>query len=216
MQNEIDQAAKVIWGYMLLHQSLQKCDAVFLLGNRDDRTGEYAAKLFLEGYGRELIISGGGERLHWDDASTEAAHFALIAERMGVPRDQMLLEERATNTGENIAFVHALLQRLNKHPHSLLLVQKPYMERRTFATFVKQWPEEGVKIVVTSPVISYDEYFDRQNPKQDIIDVMVGDLQRISEYPKLGFQIEQEIPTEVWQAWEKLVELGYTKHLIKH
>lgn len=215
MQNEIDQAAKVIWDYMLLHQSLQKCDAVFLLGNRDDRTGEHAAKLFLDGYGRELIISGGGQRLHWDDALTEAGHFALIAERLGVPRDKMLLEERATNTGENIAFVYGLLQKSNKHPRSLLLVQKPYMERRTLATFMKQWPEEGVKIVVTSPDISYDEYFDQQNPKQDIIDIMVGDLQRIREYPRLGFQIEQDIPDDVWRAREYLVGQGYTRHLIK-
>jgi hypothetical protein len=45
---------------------------------------------------------------------------------------------------------------------------------------------------------------------------MVGDLQRIKFYPALGFQIEQEIPDEVWQAYEKLVELGYDQHLIKN
>ncbi len=43
---------------------------------------------------------------------------------------------------------------------------------------------------------------------------MVGDLQRIKEYPKLGFQIVQEIPDEVWNAYEKLVAAGYNKHLI--
>lgn len=44
---------------------------------------------------------------------------------------------------------------------------------------------------------------------------MVGDLQRIREYPKLGFQIEQNIPKSVWQAFEKMVGWGYSKHLIK-
>jgi hypothetical protein len=44
--------------------------------------------------------------------------------------------------------------------------------------------------------------------------VMVGDLQRIKEYPKLGFQIEQEIPKDVWEAWEELVKLGYIKYLL--
>jgi hypothetical protein len=42
---------------------------------------------------------------------------------------------------------------------------------------------------------------------------MVGDLQRIRIYPSRGFQIEQEIPDDVWQAFEKLVELGYDRHL---
>jgi hypothetical protein len=45
--------------------------------------------------------------------------------------------------------------------------------------------------------------------------LQVGDLQRIKEYPKLGFQIEQNIPDEVWDAWERLVALGYSKHLVK-
>lgn len=44
---------------------------------------------------------------------------------------------------------------------------------------------------------------------------MVGDLQRIKEYPAKGFQIEQEIPDEVWSAYETLVAAGYDKHLIK-
>jgi len=43
---------------------------------------------------------------------------------------------------------------------------------------------------------------------------MVGDLQRIAIYPKQGFQIAQEIPVDVWDAFEQLVALGYTKHLI--
>jgi len=44
---------------------------------------------------------------------------------------------------------------------------------------------------------------------------MVGDLQRIKEYPKLGFQIEQDIPNVVWDAWESLTKLGFTKHYLK-
>ncbi len=44
---------------------------------------------------------------------------------------------------------------------------------------------------------------------------MVGGLQRIKEYPKLGFQIERDIPTEVWAAYEELVKLDYDKRLIR-
>lgn len=45
---------------------------------------------------------------------------------------------------------------------------------------------------------------------------MVGDLQRIREYPKKGFQIEQTIPNTVWNAYEMLVAADYTKHLMQN
>lgn len=44
---------------------------------------------------------------------------------------------------------------------------------------------------------------------------MVGDLQRIKIYPSLGYQIYQEIPDQVWAAYEELVARGYTEHLIE-
>ncbi len=44
---------------------------------------------------------------------------------------------------------------------------------------------------------------------------MVGDLQRIKVYPEKEFQIYQEIPEDVWAAYEVLIRVGYDKHLIK-
>ncbi len=217
----IDQAARIVWDYLLMHQPLRKCDAIFILGSRDERVAEYGAKLFLEGYGDWLIISGGVAhgndllRTSWGDV-TEAEHFAAIAMRAGVPSGKIIRETKAANTGENILFTHKLLQQKGLSPRSLLLVQKPHMERRTYATFMKQWPDQQLDIVVSSPPLAYDHYFDEQNPKEQILHIMVGDLQRIKEYPALGFQIPQDIPPDVWQAWEFLVKKGYTEHLISN
>ena len=89
------------------------------------------------------------------------------------------------------------------------------MERRTYSTFKKQWPDTNMRIAVTSPIMSYEEYMDGSAINKDfVISVMVGDLQRIREYPKRGFQIEQDIPNEVWQAHEDLVATGFDKHLM--
>ncbi|RZU34720.1 hypothetical protein EV284_4319 [Streptomyces sp. BK022] len=44
--------------------------------------------------------------------------------------------------------------------------------------------------------------------------MLVGDLQRIIEYPKLGFAVEQEVPEDVWEAYESLVRDGFTTRLI--
>ena len=43
---------------------------------------------------------------------------------------------------------------------------------------------------------------------------MMGDLQRIDVYGRNGFQIPQEIPEKVWDAFESLKGLGYTKRLL--
>jgi uncharacterized SAM-binding protein YcdF (DUF218 family) len=214
---DIDHLAKIIWDYHHVNQLPEKSDAVFCLCSIDTRVAERAAELFLDGYGDYLIFSGGIAhtndplKVRWE--GSEADHFAKVAIAKGVPPSKIIIENRARNTGENIQFTYQLLQERGLHPRSLLLVQKPYMERRTYATFKKQWPNPATSFTVTSPQIAYDDYFNDDNPKELIIHIMVGDLQRIKEYPKRGFQIPQEIPHEVWAAYEQLVALGYTKHL---
>ncbi len=211
----VDQLAKLIWDYHHLHHALHQTDAILVLGSLDTRVAERGAQLFLGGYSRRLVFSGGvGALTKGKFAKPEAEHFADIAMTMGVPKEAILLEANSTNTGENIRFSYELMRDKGIDPHSLIVVQKPYMERRTFATFRKQWPDASTELMVTSPEINYQDYPNAQNPKDLVINVMVGDLQRIREYPKLGFQIEQKIPEEVWSACEQLVDLGYTGHLI--
>jgi hypothetical protein len=48
-----------------------------------------------------------------------------------------------------------------------------------------------------------------------VISIMVGDLQRIRVYPEKGFQIPQEIPADVWDAYEELVAAGYDTRLVQ-
>ena len=151
----------------------------------------------------------------WQDP--EADRFAAIAVGMGVPADRILIENRSTNTGENVSFTRQLLADRGLDPASFILVQKPYMERRTYATFRKRWPEKS--IVVTSPRVSLDEYLSTysndQLSRDRVISIMVGDLQRIRLYAEKGFQIPQEIPESVWAAFEELVSAGYDSHLVR-
>jgi uncharacterized SAM-binding protein YcdF (DUF218 family) len=135
---------------------------------------------------------------------------------MGVPEEQILVENRSTNTGENIIFTKALLAEKRINLEKFILVQKPYMERRSYATFRKMWPEK--EVIVTSAQVSFEEYLDqytnRELSSDDVVSIMVGDLQRIKVYPEMGYQIRQEIPRDVWSAYEELVKAGYTKHLV--
>ncbi len=214
MISEVDALAQKVWDYHHLNHRMERSDAILGLGSHDLRVAERGAQLFLEHWAPLLIFSGGFGNLTrevWD--RPEADRFAEIAVGMGVPQDKILIENRSTNTGENVQFTKTLLANSHLNPQKFILVQKPYMERRTFATFKKVWPEKDA--IVTSPQISFEDYPTREISKREVINIMVGDLQRIRLYPAKGFQIAQEIPPDIWAAGEKLIELGYTQNLIK-
>ncbi|MEK7063079.1 MAG: YdcF family protein [Patescibacteria group bacterium] len=206
-----DADAKLIWDYMLMHHELKPADAIFGLGTNDTRVAERAAELYLQGLAPRVIFSGGNGKGSIFDRP-EAEVFAEVAIKLGVPAESILMETKAANTGQNIMFTKALLKENGIQANSFILVQKPYMERRTYATFRKQWPE--ATCVVTSPNIAYEDFAKSWHYTDRWIDVMVGDLQRIKDYPALGFQTEQEIPPEVLAAYERLVAQGYTKYIL--
>ena len=213
-QSEIDRLAKIIWDYHHLNHQLEKADAILVLGSIDTRVAERGAQLYLDGWAPLIIFAGGFGRLtkgKWDEA--EADKFAKIAIKMGVPKDKVLIENKSTNTGENIKFAQKILEFKGLAPKSIIIVTKPYMERRAWATAKKYWPDK--KLIVTSPTISFEEDLSGGIDKTEMINIMVGDLQRIKLYPDKGFQIAQDIPAEVWQAYEKLVAAGFDKQLVE-
>jgi uncharacterized SAM-binding protein YcdF (DUF218 family) len=205
-------AAEILWDYHHMGQAPGRSDCILVLGSHDLRVAERGAELFLQGLAPLLIFSGGlGNVTRGIWIEPEADRFAAIAREMGVPTEAILIENQSSNTGENILFTQRMLKQLHLAPQTFLLVQKPYMERRTYATFKKQWP--GKELLVTSPQISFSAYPTGEIPLEKVIHIMVGDLQRIRIYPEKGFQIFQEIPDTVWQAYEQLVEWGFTSHL---
>ena len=206
--------AQILWDYHHMNHTPVKSDCILALGSHDLRVAERAAELYLQGLAPLVIMSGGlGNFTKEMWSEKEADKFARIAVELGVPEKDILIENQSTNTGENIVFTKRLLKEKQLNPGSFLVVQKPYMERRSYATFKKHWPDKH--ILVTSPQISLKDYPTEEIPMGKVINIMVGDLQRIKLYPEKGFQIYQEIPEEFWEAYEKLVGLGFDKHLVK-
>jgi uncharacterized SAM-binding protein YcdF (DUF218 family) len=217
MDERIRPLVEKLWRYHQLNHELSRAEAIVALCSHDTVVAERAAQLFLEGWAPRLIFAGGLGAItkhFWSEP--EADQFARIAVRMGVPESRILKETRSTNTGENVVFTRRMLRERGLDLHTFIVVQKPYMERRAYATFRKVWPEADV--VVTSPRASLDEYLARYSHESfsaaDVISIMVGDLQRIRLYPEKGFQIPQEIPDDVWAAYTALVDAGYNRHLI--
>jgi uncharacterized SAM-binding protein YcdF (DUF218 family) len=217
MREEIREPAERLWDYHHMNHVLERSDVIFVLCSHDTAVAERGAQLYLEGWAPLLVFSGGLgviTKNFWSEP--EAELFASIARGRGVPDTAILVETRSTNTGENVQFTRELLAARGLEPRSLILVQKPYMERRAYATFKNYWP--GPRVAVTSPQVSLEEYLKNYSnsalTEDDVVGIMVGDLQRVRLYPEKGFQIPQEIPADVWAAYEELVRAGYDKYLI--
>ena len=217
MDSHIRALAEKLWHYHQMNHQLELADAILVLCSHDKKVAERGAQLLLEGWAPLLIFSGGLGVITkniWHEP--EADQFAEIAIALGVPPEKILIENQSTNTGENVLFTKRLLAQKQIDPASFILVQKPYMERRSFATFRKNWPDKNV--LVTSPQVSFAEYLETYVNSElsvdDVISIMVGDLQRIKVYADRGFQIPQEIPDDVLSAYEELVRAGYDRHLV--
>ncbi|HVY75365.1 MAG TPA: YdcF family protein [Puia sp.] len=205
--------AKILWDYHHMNHEPEKSECILALGSHDLRVAERAADLYLQGWAPLVVFSGGLGNLTRDLwTEPEADQFARIAIGRGVPSKAILTENRSANTGENILFTGQLLKEKQLDITRFIVVQKPYMERRSFATFKKHWPDK--QLIVTSPQISFEDYPVGDISLERVINIMVGDLQRIKLYPGKGFQIAQDIPDNVWQAYERLVALGFNKHLV--
>lgn len=209
---------QILWDYLCLHRKPDKASCILGFGSFDENVARRSSQLYLEGYAPKIIFTGGlGRCTTGRFTMTEAERFANLAMELGVPREDILLEDQSTNTKENIEFTRTLMEEKGIPCDHVLGVHKPYMERRIVAAMGVYWPE--LNFSVTSPQMTIPEYLaeaKRQGVgEEESISVIVGDFQRMDLYARKGYQLPQEIPQEAWNAYQALVEMGYTSQLAK-
>lgn len=209
---------QVLWDYLSLHQPPEKADVIVGFGNFNTGIARRAAQLYLDGYAPKILFTGGlGRNTEGLLPEPEAVRFGKVAQEMGVPKEDILLEDKSSNTAENILFTRSLLE--EKHvPHKKILgVHQPFMERRIWAAMGAYWPEQDFR--VTSPLVDIPQYLadarEQGITENAAVSVIVGDFQRMELYAQKGWQIPQAIPEEAWKAFHALVRLGFDKQLAK-
>ncbi|WP_310727247.1 YdcF family protein [Streptomyces sp. N2A] len=207
------QQAKLIWDYHQMHHEARTADAAIGLGSHDLGVPAFCAELYRAGLFPTLVFSGGPNPTAPERFPRgEAVHFREHAIALGVPEGAILLEPKARNTGQNITFSREVLAAAGIVPKTVLLVSMPYMERRAFATARKVWPE--VEVLCASEPLEFDDYLKSIGDEKHVVDQLVGDMQRVIEYPRLGFAIEQDVPEDVHAAYESLIHDGFTSRLL--
>ncbi|MEW1830369.1 hypothetical protein [Streptomyces sp. NPDC088196] len=62
--------------------------------------------------------------------------------------------------------------------------------------------------------LSFDEYVTTHADEKQLIDMLMGDMERVMEYPKRGFAIEQHVPERVSDVFDRLRARGYDSWLL--
>ncbi|MEV6274047.1 YdcF family protein [Nocardia sp. NPDC051832] len=208
---ELRSEVETLWDYNQMRHSPRPVDVGIGLGGHDRGVADRIAELYHEGMFPLIVFTGANAPTTKElFPRGEAVHFRERAIELGVPEGVILVEPRATNTGENIDFTRALLR--DRAVRSVLLISRPYQERRSYAICRKRWP--AVEVICGSRSLTLDDYLLSIGDVNRVINMLVGDTQRIWVYAQKGWAIEQDVPAEVRKAYSKLVDAGFTSRVV--
>ncbi|MEV4771701.1 YdcF family protein [Micromonospora humida] len=202
-----------LWNYHHMHHEIRPVDVGIGLGSHDLGVAKIATDLYHRGMYPHLVFTGANAPTTIGTFPRgEAVHYREYAIAHGVPADAILIDTEAKNTGQNIEHTRALLAEHQIQARSVILMSRPYQQRRAYATCKKLWPK--VDVICASHPLSLDDYVTSIGDTKKVMDMLVGDTQRIDKYAELGFAIPQHVPDGVRAAYSHLVDAGYTSRLV--
>lgn len=204
---------ETLWDYHNMHHELRPCDVGIGLGSHDLGVAIIATDLYHRGLYPLLVFTGANAPTTVERFPRgEAVHFRDYAIEYGVPADAVLVEPEATNTQQNFELTRKLLDGRGIAVRSAIVMSRPYQQRRAYATAKKLWP--ALEVVCASNPLELDQYVRSIGNVDKVINMLVGDTQRISVYAERGFAVPQLIPDEVENAYHRLVRAGFTSRLL--
>ena len=205
--------ARVLWDFHQIHDDPRTTDVAIALGSHDIGVADHAAELFHAGRFPLIVFTGANAPTTVKDFPRgEAVQFAERAEELGVPRSAILVEPRARNTGQNITYSRQLLADQKISVASGTLISRPYQQRRAYATAQKVWPD--LDIVCSARAQELEPYIASIGSEKRVLDMLVGDTQRLWVYAEKGFAAPQVVDERTRAAYERLVAAGYTSRLV--
>src|SRR5947207_2178856 len=154
---ELRSDVATLWHYHDMHHELRPADVGVGLGSHDLGVAIFLAELYHRELVPLIVFTGANAPTTIDRFPRgEAFHYRDHAIELGVPPEAIRVEPAATNTGENITFTRQLLAEEGVYPTSILLVSRPYQQRRAYATCKKLWPDIDARCA--SRALPLDEY----------------------------------------------------------
>jgi uncharacterized SAM-binding protein YcdF (DUF218 family) len=213
LNDQIRADVETLWDFNQMHHELRPVDLGVGLGSHDLGVATYTAELYHQGLFPNIVFTGANAPTTVERFPRgEAVHYREHALDLGVPDSAIFVESKATNTGENIDFTRAIVEANNLDVGSIMLISRPYQQRRAYAMSRLRWP--GIEIVCASQDVPLDDYIAGIGDVDRVVNMLVGDTQRVWIYPKYGWAIDQDIPKDVRIAYDRLAAAGFTLRLL--
>ena len=206
---EVVSAARLALAYLAATNPLPAapCDAILGFGVFDLRLPVFCGLLYRRSLAPKLIFTGGiGAGTGGLGApEADAWHAALRKADPTIPAADVILENRSTNTAENIAFTADLLAQarpelaFGRGLRRIVIVASPSRLRRVGLTLRLLQPSlELVRQV--PPVTLESEWAVYGLQGIDYLAHLTGELDRIVSYPARGWIVAEPLPAEIAAA----------------
>ena len=188
MRNNIEDITKFIF----IKDEPEKADIIFIPGSSNWVLAETAARLYKEGKAEKIMPSGMyfyqfgrfmNERVTDERYKgvyrTEAEFLASVLVKNGVPKEDVIKEEKATNTYENAIYSKELLREMKFRIKSAIICPQAFHARRALMTYSHLFPDTKLYVVPTNTQnITSDNWYNTERGRQ----VVLGELRKCGEY----------------------------------
>lgn len=218
----------------------KKVDAIILLGSSLIFHLDLVAEMYHLGRVNEIIIVGGighstqflydnlttyiPYKKYWDSHQSEAdIYYTILHAFYQIPKDKIIVENQSTNCGNNATYAYNKIREQGRTYTNILLIQDPTMQRRSHASFLKEWKDKKTKFLNYAPIIpelamkkNGQMFFKAPlNPPWTIeryIELVMGEIPRLRDNENgygpngEGFIVHVDIPDEVEEAYKFLAK----------
>jgi hypothetical protein len=206
--------AKKLFNYLYLNElddetPIENPEYIIGFGHFDMDIPHQCLHLYQQCPEAKIIFSGGIGAGTADLEKPEAdAFLAYSKTRMAIDEDDFIIENKSTNTAENLQFTLELLaERMvnfdENQSVNVALVANPYRQRRVWLTFRKHWP--AAVPLNAPPETSFEHELKKFERKGfDLVDLMLGEIERIINYGEKGWIIKAEVPADILEIYRQL------------
>ena len=177
-----------ITNFIFVEDKPQKVDAIFLPGGSHPEQPEYAAELYLKGYAKWLVPSGGVsvKRNKWPGIRSEAdiyngdyqsdcEFFTDVFVKNGVPADVIVGEDKSGHTRDNAFFSRMAVDEKGVEIKTGIIVCKAFHARRCLMLYQMAFPDTTFFVC---PVVCMGITKDNWYKSEQGINRVLGELAR--------------------------------------